>query len=63
MVTEERFYQKWNPETKRATPGEVNLQTGIIAGKRAVNRLHQELAAQGFNQVQAGAITHTDTPG
>ncbi|KAB5550573.1 hypothetical protein PHYPO_G00055230 [Pangasianodon hypophthalmus] len=51
VVSEERFYQKWNPQAKQPRPGEVSLQTGIIAGKLALNRLHQELAANGFNQV------------
>ncbi|TSN03381.1 Glycogen debranching enzyme [Bagarius yarrelli] len=51
VVSEERFYQKWNPQAKQPSPGQVSLQTGIIAGKLALNRLHQELAANGFNQV------------
>ncbi|MCJ8740307.1 hypothetical protein PDJAM_G00057350 [Pangasius djambal] len=52
VVSEERFYQKWNPQAKQPRPGEVSLQTGIIAGKLALNRLHQELAANGFNQIE-----------
>ncbi|XP_059358080.1 glycogen debranching enzyme-like isoform X1 [Carassius carassius] len=51
VVSEERFYSKWNPQTKPSSPDEVNLQSGIIAGKLALNRLHQELASKGFNQV------------
>ncbi|XP_051556353.1 glycogen debranching enzyme-like isoform X4 [Myxocyprinus asiaticus] len=51
VVSEERFYTKWNPQLKPSSPDEVNLQSGIIAGKLALNRLHQELAAKGFNQV------------
>nr|XP_055058383.1 glycogen debranching enzyme isoform X1 [Misgurnus anguillicaudatus]XP_055058385.1 glycogen debranching enzyme isoform X1 [Misgurnus anguillicaudatus]XP_055058386.1 glycogen debranching enzyme isoform X1 [Misgurnus anguillicaudatus] len=51
VVTEERFYCKWNPQAKPSSPSEVNFQSGIIAGKLALNRLHQELAAKGFNQV------------
>uniref|UniRef100_A0A8C1HVJ3 Glycogen debranching enzyme n=1 Tax=Cyprinus carpio carpio TaxID=630221 RepID=A0A8C1HVJ3_CYPCA len=51
VVSEERFYSKWNPQAKPSSPEEVNLQSGIIAGKLALNRLHQELASKGFNQV------------
>ncbi|XP_052470780.1 glycogen debranching enzyme isoform X1 [Carassius gibelio] len=51
VVSEERFYSKWNPQAKPSSPEEVNLQSGIIAGKLALNRLHQELATKGFNQV------------
>uniref|UniRef100_A0A8C1NHD8 Glycogen debranching enzyme n=1 Tax=Cyprinus carpio TaxID=7962 RepID=A0A8C1NHD8_CYPCA len=51
VVSEERFYSKWNPQAKPSSPDEVNLQSGIIAGKLALNRLHQELASKGFNQV------------
>uniref|UniRef100_A0A673H322 Glycogen debranching enzyme n=1 Tax=Sinocyclocheilus rhinocerous TaxID=307959 RepID=A0A673H322_9TELE len=51
VVSEERFYSKWNPQAKPSSPAEVTLQSGIIAGKLALNRLHQELASKGFNQV------------
>ncbi|XP_013910329.1 PREDICTED: glycogen debranching enzyme [Thamnophis sirtalis] len=51
VVTEERFYAKWNPAATQLKPGEVNFKTGIIAGRLAMNRLHQELGAKGFNQV------------
>uniref|UniRef100_A0A672NX71 Glycogen debranching enzyme n=1 Tax=Sinocyclocheilus grahami TaxID=75366 RepID=A0A672NX71_SINGR len=51
VVSEERFYCKWNPQSKPSSPAEVTLQSGIIAGKLALNRLHQELASKGFNQV------------
>lgn len=51
MVKEERFYPKWNPDAKASSPGEVNLKTGIIAGKLALNKMHQDLASKGFNQV------------
>ncbi|XP_028857229.1 glycogen debranching enzyme isoform X2 [Denticeps clupeoides] len=49
VVSEERFYTKWNP--KPSSSGEVSPQSGIIAGKLALNHLHQELAAKGFKQV------------
>uniref|UniRef100_A0A8D0HPX6 Amylo-alpha-1, 6-glucosidase, 4-alpha-glucanotransferase n=1 Tax=Sphenodon punctatus TaxID=8508 RepID=A0A8D0HPX6_SPHPU len=51
VVSEERFYAKWNPEASPATPGEVNFKSGIIAGRLAINRLHQELGAKSFIQV------------
>lgn len=51
MVKEERFYPKWNPSANVA--GETGHHTGIIAGKLALNKLHQELAAQGFIQVRS----------
>uniref|UniRef100_A0A8B9H0Y5 Glycogen debranching enzyme n=1 Tax=Astyanax mexicanus TaxID=7994 RepID=A0A8B9H0Y5_ASTMX len=56
VVSEERFYQKWNPQAKPSPPGEVSLQSGIIAGKLALNRLHQELAAKGFSQVYVDQV-------
>ncbi|XP_048845065.1 glycogen debranching enzyme isoform X2 [Brienomyrus brachyistius] len=56
VVKEERLYPKWNPQTRPSSPGEVNLQSGIIAGKLALNRLHQELAAKGFIQVYVDQV-------
>ncbi|NWW55946.1 GDE enzyme, partial [Ifrita kowaldi] len=52
VVSEERFYAKWNPAA-HLTSGEVNFQTGILAGRLAINRLHQELGAKGFNQASS----------
>ncbi|KAG8132646.1 hypothetical protein E2320_010492 [Naja naja] len=46
VVSEERFYAKWNPAVTQLNPGEVNFKTGIIAGRLAMNRLHQELGAK-----------------
>ncbi|XP_037642883.1 glycogen debranching enzyme isoform X1 [Sebastes umbrosus] len=51
VVKEERFYPKWNPSAPPTSTGEVGPQTGIIAGKLALNKLHQELVFQGFSQV------------
>ncbi|KAL0965924.1 hypothetical protein UPYG_G00288010 [Umbra pygmaea] len=56
VVKEERFYPKWNPNAKALSTGEVNLKTGIIAGKLALNKLHQELASKGFNQVYVDQV-------
>ncbi|KAG8436633.1 hypothetical protein GDO86_007656 [Hymenochirus boettgeri] len=56
VVSEERFYTKWNPSLTTPNPKEVNEQSGIIAGKKALNRLHQELAAHGFLQVYVDQV-------
>ncbi|XP_046879349.1 glycogen debranching enzyme-like isoform X1 [Hypomesus transpacificus] len=56
VVKEERFYPRWNPDAKPASPGEVNIRTGINAGKLALNKLHKELAAQGFSQVYVDQV-------
>uniref|UniRef100_A0A3Q3XM66 Glycogen debranching enzyme n=1 Tax=Mola mola TaxID=94237 RepID=A0A3Q3XM66_MOLML len=56
VVNEERFYPKWNPTAALTSTGEVGFQTGIIAGKLALNKLHQELAAQGFIQVYVDQV-------
>uniref|UniRef100_A0A3P9IX22 Glycogen debranching enzyme n=1 Tax=Oryzias latipes TaxID=8090 RepID=A0A3P9IX22_ORYLA len=56
VVKEERLYPKWNPAAAPSSTGEVGPQTGIIAGKRALNKLHQELAAQGFVQVYVDQV-------
>uniref|UniRef100_A0A3P9P9Q4 Glycogen debranching enzyme n=1 Tax=Poecilia reticulata TaxID=8081 RepID=A0A3P9P9Q4_POERE len=56
VVKEERFYPKWNPSSAPISTGEVGFQSGIIAGKLALNKLHQELAAQGFSQVYVDQV-------
>lgn len=56
VVSEERFYAKWSPAA-HLTSGEVNFQTGILAGRLAINRLHQELGAKGFNQASSEGNT------
>ncbi|KAF0047471.1 hypothetical protein F2P81_001104 [Scophthalmus maximus] len=58
VVKEERLYPKWNPSAPPTSAGEVGPQSGIIAGKVALNKLHQELAAQGFIQLSLCGI-HT----
>jgi len=56
VVREERFYPKWNASASPSSSGEVGPHTGIVAGKRALNKLHQELAAQGFMQVYVDQV-------
>ncbi|XP_063282212.1 glycogen debranching enzyme [Pelobates fuscus] len=56
VVSEERFYTKWNPKLASLNPAEVNEKSGIIAGKKALNKLHQELAASGFIQVYVDQV-------
>ncbi|XP_037601329.1 glycogen debranching enzyme isoform X4 [Cebus imitator] len=56
VVSEERFYTKWNPEALPSNPGEVNFQSGIIAARCAINKLHQELGAKGFIQVYVDQV-------
>lgn len=56
VVKEERFYSKWNPSASPSSVGEVGPHSGIVAGKLALNKLHQELAAQGFIQVYVDQV-------
>ncbi|XP_048458318.1 glycogen debranching enzyme isoform X1 [Rhincodon typus] len=51
VVSEERLYPVYNPNTRPEYLGEVNQQSGIIAGKQAINKLHRELGANSFFQV------------
>ncbi|KAG8178835.1 hypothetical protein JTE90_016506 [Oedothorax gibbosus] len=50
VVSESRLYTSWTDdlELKR---GFINQNSGIIAGKRALNKLHFDLGASGFSQV------------
>ncbi|XP_028988185.1 glycogen debranching enzyme isoform X3 [Betta splendens] len=56
VVKEERFYPKWNATAPASSASEVGPHSGIIAGKLALNKLHQELAAQGFIQVYVDQV-------
>ena len=49
-MTEKRLYQTWveNPKT---TPGQVNMKTGILLAKKALNKLHHVLGNTSYNQV------------
>ncbi len=52
VVTEKRLYQSWaDPSAPKQASGQATNKTGITAGKRALNALHIQLAAAGFNQV------------
>lgn len=44
MVDESREYMSWSE-------GAVNLNTGIISGKRALNNLHYKLGKEKYDQV------------
>ncbi|XP_015914684.1 glycogen debranching enzyme [Parasteatoda tepidariorum] len=50
VVSETRLFTSWtdDPEPKR---GFINAKSGILAGKRALNKLHSELGSSGFSQV------------
>lgn len=54
MVDEQREYLGWSDQ-------EVNMSTGIVAGKRALNNLHYRLGKEGFDQVQLFILTLTFT--
>uniref|UniRef100_UPI00398F3654 glycogen debranching enzyme-like n=1 Tax=Pristiophorus japonicus TaxID=55135 RepID=UPI00398F3654 len=56
VVSEERLYPKYNPSARPEFQGEVSQQTGIIAGKQAINRLHHDLGADLFNQVYVDQV-------
>uniref|UniRef100_A0A8C4WV81 Glycogen debranching enzyme n=1 Tax=Eptatretus burgeri TaxID=7764 RepID=A0A8C4WV81_EPTBU len=53
VVTEERKYAEWGNGQQ---PGIVGLASGIIAGKRALNLLHQQLGQEGYNQVYVDQV-------
>lgn len=49
-MTEKRVHCSWT-DNSAASIGEVNLKSGIIAGKRVLNNLHYELGADGYSEV------------
>uniref|UniRef100_A0A1B6F753 Glycogen debranching enzyme n=1 Tax=Cuerna arida TaxID=1464854 RepID=A0A1B6F753_9HEMI len=50
VVDESREYMPWADDA-------VNINTGIIAGKRALNNLHYQLGKNGFDQVFVDQVT------
>ncbi|XP_033098498.1 glycogen debranching enzyme-like [Anneissia japonica] len=54
VVKEKRLYPRWNEDC--CSSAEVNLSTGIIAAKKALNNLHQTLGYAGFNQVYVDQV-------
>ena len=51
VVKEKRFYKSWSADTSKTGPDQVDIKTGIIAAKKAINKLHHELGRAGFDQV------------
>jgi glycogen debranching enzyme len=49
-VNEKRAYKFWSEENNPLNGG-INIRTGVIAGKKALNRLHYEMGMTGFTQV------------
>ena len=49
IVEETRLYTKWCHTP--SSPNEISSGCGIIAAKAMLNKLHKDLAEQGFNQV------------
>ncbi len=56
VVTEPRCYCSWTEDPKVRAVGFVNNKTGIVAAKKALNILHQELGAARFTQVESLSI-------
>ncbi|XP_072918859.1 glycogen debranching enzyme [Hemitrygon akajei] len=56
VVAEERLYPKYNPDADPESAGELSENSGIIAGKQAINFLHRLLGAQSFNQVYVDQV-------
>ncbi|XP_064607423.1 glycogen debranching enzyme-like isoform X2 [Liolophura sinensis] len=49
VVSEKRVYSSWSDN--ESDEGHVTLTSGIIAGKKVLNKLHYRLGIEGFNQV------------
>ena len=50
VVHEKRLYSQWG-KNNQPSPQYINEKTGIIEVKKALNKLHIDLAQQGFTQV------------
>lgn len=55
VVDETRVYTAWSDS--EPTRGEIGLNSGIIKGKKLLNKLHFELGANGYNQVFVDQVT------
>lgn len=53
MVKEKRIYGSWGAD--------VDGQTGIISGKKALNDLHRFLGDSGFNEVYVDQVENEDS--
>lgn len=51
QISEDGPYSCWTPDPHSCDPAGLGLHTGLLAAKLALNRLHQDLCAQGFTQV------------
>ncbi|XP_032801915.2 glycogen debranching enzyme [Petromyzon marinus] len=56
VVSEERLYASWEAACDPASPGTVGFNSGILAGKLALNQLHHQLGLHGFSQVYVDQV-------
>ena len=50
VVSEKRLYPSWSDDSTTNTSS-VNLSTGFISVRKALNKIHGELSENGFDQV------------
>lgn len=55
VVDESRVYAAWSDSVPGR--GEIDKNTGIVKGKKLLNKLHFELGSNGFNQVFVDQVT------
>ncbi|XP_071444480.1 glycogen debranching enzyme [Hetaerina americana] len=56
VVNEARQYSEWFDGVQITSSQFVNIHSGIIVAKRALNKLHFELGKSGFNQVYVDQV-------